>query len=151
MSAVDDGGTGGDGAAGSADCCAPMPPATPRRRRLQPAMPAGTRRRNCAARRRDFGPARSGRGARSGRPRHGLQRRGRALAPALRRGEPASIALRMPELVEAIRSANATGKAQRIEFSARCRRRAGRRRSSRRLRSPAQPGAPASWSSPSTI
>jgi two-component system phosphate regulon sensor histidine kinase PhoR len=42
-----------------------------------------------------------------------------ALAPALRRGEPASIALRMPELVEAIRSATATGKAQRIEFSAR--------------------------------
>jgi two-component system, OmpR family, phosphate regulon sensor histidine kinase PhoR len=42
-----------------------------------------------------------------------------ALAPALRRGEPASIALRMPELVEAIRAAIATGKAQRIEFSAR--------------------------------
>jgi two-component system phosphate regulon sensor histidine kinase PhoR len=42
-----------------------------------------------------------------------------ALAPALRRGEPASIALRMPELVEAIRAAGATGKAQRIEFSAR--------------------------------
>jgi two-component system phosphate regulon sensor histidine kinase PhoR len=41
------------------------------------------------------------------------------LAPALRRGEPASIALRMPELVEAIRAANLTGKAQRIEFSAR--------------------------------
>ena len=42
-----------------------------------------------------------------------------ALAPALRRGEPASIALRMPELVEAIRAAGTTGKAQRIEFSAR--------------------------------
>jgi two-component system, OmpR family, phosphate regulon sensor histidine kinase PhoR len=42
-----------------------------------------------------------------------------ALAPALRRGEPASIALRMPELVEAIRTAVATGKPQRIEFSAR--------------------------------
>jgi two-component system phosphate regulon sensor histidine kinase PhoR len=42
-----------------------------------------------------------------------------ALAPALRRGEPASIALRMPELVEAIRAASTTGKAQRIEFSAR--------------------------------
>jgi two-component system phosphate regulon sensor histidine kinase PhoR len=42
-----------------------------------------------------------------------------ALAPALRRGEPASIALRMPELVEAIRAASASGKAQRIEFSAR--------------------------------
>ncbi|MBM3528117.1 MAG: two-component sensor histidine kinase [Alphaproteobacteria bacterium] len=42
-----------------------------------------------------------------------------ALAPALRRGEPASLALRMPELVEAIRSAGATGKPQRIEFSLR--------------------------------
>jgi two-component system phosphate regulon sensor histidine kinase PhoR len=42
-----------------------------------------------------------------------------ALAPALRRGEPASIALRMPELVEAVRAANQTGKPQRIEFSAR--------------------------------
>jgi two-component system phosphate regulon sensor histidine kinase PhoR len=42
-----------------------------------------------------------------------------ALAPALRRGEPASIALRMPELVEAIRTASATGKPQRIEFSMR--------------------------------
>jgi two-component system phosphate regulon sensor histidine kinase PhoR len=42
-----------------------------------------------------------------------------AIAPALRRGEPASIALRMPELVEAIRQANVSNKAQRIEFSAR--------------------------------
>ena len=42
-----------------------------------------------------------------------------AMAPALRRGEPASIALRMPELVEAIRAASLTGKAQRIELSAR--------------------------------
>ena len=42
-----------------------------------------------------------------------------ALAPALRRGDLASIALRMPELNEAIRTARATGKAQRIEFSAR--------------------------------
>ena len=42
-----------------------------------------------------------------------------ALAPALRRGEPASIALRMPELVEAVRAAVLTGKVQRIEFSAR--------------------------------
>jgi two-component system phosphate regulon sensor histidine kinase PhoR len=41
------------------------------------------------------------------------------LAPALRRGEPASIALRMPELVEAVRTAGVTGKAQRIEFSSR--------------------------------
>ncbi len=42
-----------------------------------------------------------------------------SLAPALRRGEPASIALRMPELVEAIRAAGLTGRAQRIEFSSR--------------------------------
>jgi two-component system phosphate regulon sensor histidine kinase PhoR len=42
-----------------------------------------------------------------------------ALAPALRRGEPASIALRMPDLVQAIRTANATGAPQRIEFSER--------------------------------
>jgi two-component system phosphate regulon sensor histidine kinase PhoR len=42
-----------------------------------------------------------------------------ALAPALRRGEPASIALRMPELVEAIRAASLTGKSQRVELSAR--------------------------------
>jgi two-component system phosphate regulon sensor histidine kinase PhoR len=42
-----------------------------------------------------------------------------AIAPALRRGEPASIALRMPELIEAIRQANASNKTQRIEFSAR--------------------------------
>jgi len=41
------------------------------------------------------------------------------LAPALRRGEPGSIALRMPELVEAIRAAHLTGKSQRIEFSTR--------------------------------
>jgi two-component system phosphate regulon sensor histidine kinase PhoR len=41
------------------------------------------------------------------------------LAPALRHGELASIALRMPELVEAIRAARTTGKAQRVEFSAR--------------------------------
>jgi two-component system phosphate regulon sensor histidine kinase PhoR len=42
-----------------------------------------------------------------------------AFAPALRRGEPASIALRMPELVEAVRQANAGGEVQRIEFSER--------------------------------
>ncbi len=42
-----------------------------------------------------------------------------ALAPALRRGEPASIALRMPELVEAIRHASLTGQPRRIEFSER--------------------------------
>ena len=42
-----------------------------------------------------------------------------ALAPALRRGGPASIALRTPELVEAIRAAAGSGNLQRIEFSAR--------------------------------
>ena len=42
-----------------------------------------------------------------------------ATAPALRRGEPASIALRMPELIEAIRAAGVSGRPQRIEFSAR--------------------------------
>jgi two-component system phosphate regulon sensor histidine kinase PhoR len=42
-----------------------------------------------------------------------------ALAPALRRNDPASIVLRMPELVEAIREAHAQGKPQRIEFSER--------------------------------
>jgi two-component system phosphate regulon sensor histidine kinase PhoR len=42
-----------------------------------------------------------------------------ALAPALRRGVPASIALRTPELVEAIRRAADTGTDQRIEFSER--------------------------------
>ena len=41
------------------------------------------------------------------------------LAPALRRGGPASIALRTPELVEAIRAAGSTGKVQRVEFSSR--------------------------------
>ncbi len=42
-----------------------------------------------------------------------------ALSPALRRGDPASIALRMPELVEAIRETHAGGKVRRIEFSER--------------------------------
>jgi two-component system phosphate regulon sensor histidine kinase PhoR len=41
------------------------------------------------------------------------------LAPALRAGEPASFALRMPEIVEAIRDATASGEAQRVEFSER--------------------------------
>ena len=39
-----------------------------------------------------------------------------ALAPALRRGEPALIALRMPELVEAIRRATKRREPQRVEF-----------------------------------
>src|SRR5262245_6549617 len=41
------------------------------------------------------------------------------LAPALRRGEPASFALRMPEVVEAIRRASISGEPQRAEFSER--------------------------------
>ena len=42
-----------------------------------------------------------------------------ALAPALRRGEPASIALRVPELVEAVREVAADRRPRRIEFSER--------------------------------
>ena len=38
------------------------------------------------------------------------------VAPALRRGEPALITLRMPELVDAIRRAGKTGESQRVEF-----------------------------------
>jgi two-component system phosphate regulon sensor histidine kinase PhoR len=38
------------------------------------------------------------------------------IAPALRRGEPALITLRMPELVDAIRRAGKSGEAQRVEF-----------------------------------
>jgi len=38
------------------------------------------------------------------------------IAPALRRGEPASLALRVPEIVEAIRSAVAGNEPQRVEF-----------------------------------
>jgi two-component system, OmpR family, phosphate regulon sensor histidine kinase PhoR len=38
------------------------------------------------------------------------------IAPSLRRGEPALITLRMPELVEAIRRAAANGTPQRVEF-----------------------------------
>ena len=48
-----------------------------------------------------------------------LNARALALAPALRRGEPASIALRMPELVAAIRQAISSGAPQRVEFSQR--------------------------------
>src|SRR5947209_292200 len=42
-----------------------------------------------------------------------------ALAPGLRRGEPASLALRMPEIITAIRQAIASGEPQRVEFSER--------------------------------
>jgi two-component system phosphate regulon sensor histidine kinase PhoR len=38
------------------------------------------------------------------------------IAPALRRGEPASLALRVPEIVEAIRRAVASNEPQRVEF-----------------------------------
>ncbi len=40
----------------------------------------------------------------------------RTVAPALRPGEPASLALRVPEVVDAIRRAAATGKPERVEF-----------------------------------
>ena len=40
----------------------------------------------------------------------------RAVAPALRRGEPVSLALRVPEVLEAIRRAIASDVAQRVEF-----------------------------------
>ena len=43
----------------------------------------------------------------------------RSLAPALRQGEPVSLALRMPELIEAIGRAYASGEEQRVEYSAR--------------------------------
>jgi two-component system, OmpR family, phosphate regulon sensor histidine kinase PhoR len=48
-----------------------------------------------------------------------LNERARALAPALRQGEPVSLALRMPELIEAIGRASARGEEQRVEYSER--------------------------------
>jgi two-component system, OmpR family, phosphate regulon sensor histidine kinase PhoR len=48
-----------------------------------------------------------------------LNERARVLAPALRQGEPVSLALRMPEIIEAIGRAWASGEEQRIEYSAR--------------------------------
>ncbi|MGE3148788.1 MAG: ATP-binding protein [Pseudorhodoplanes sp.] len=42
-----------------------------------------------------------------------------SLAPALRRGEPASIALRIPDVVDALRLVAAGGAQQRVEFSER--------------------------------
>jgi len=48
-----------------------------------------------------------------------LNERARALAPALRQGEPVSLALRMPELIEAIGRACAGGEEQRVEYSER--------------------------------
>ena len=43
----------------------------------------------------------------------------RSLAPALRQGEPVSLALRMPELIETIARAYARGEEQRVEYSER--------------------------------
>ncbi|MFZ2068130.1 MAG: ATP-binding protein [Xanthobacteraceae bacterium] len=43
----------------------------------------------------------------------------RALAPALRQGEPVTLALRMPELIEAIDRACTLGEQQRVEYSER--------------------------------
>jgi two-component system, OmpR family, phosphate regulon sensor histidine kinase PhoR len=48
-----------------------------------------------------------------------LNERARALAPALRQGEPVSLALRMPELIEAIGRASARGEEQRVQYSER--------------------------------
>ena len=48
-----------------------------------------------------------------------LNERARSLAPALRQGEPVSLALRMPELIEAIGRAYASGEEQRVEYSER--------------------------------
>jgi two-component system, OmpR family, phosphate regulon sensor histidine kinase PhoR len=45
-----------------------------------------------------------------------LNARASAIAPALRRGEPVSLALRVPEVLDAIRRAVATGVSQRVEF-----------------------------------
>ncbi len=48
-----------------------------------------------------------------------LNERARSLAPALRLSESVSLALRMPELIEAIGRAYATGEEQRVEYSER--------------------------------
>jgi two-component system phosphate regulon sensor histidine kinase PhoR len=48
-----------------------------------------------------------------------LNEQARTLAPALRQGEPVSLALRMPELIEAIGRASAHGEEQRIQYSER--------------------------------
>jgi two-component system, OmpR family, phosphate regulon sensor histidine kinase PhoR len=45
-----------------------------------------------------------------------LNARAAAVAPALRPGESVSLGLRVPEVLEAIRRAHATGSAQRVEF-----------------------------------
>jgi len=43
----------------------------------------------------------------------------RTIAPALARGQPLSLALRMPEIVDAVRQAAASGEPRRVEFSQR--------------------------------
>src|SRR5262249_18703341 len=48
-----------------------------------------------------------------------LNDRARALAPALRQGEPVSFALRTPELIEAIARASRDGEEQRVVYSER--------------------------------
>ena len=48
-----------------------------------------------------------------------LNERAYSLTPALRRGDPVSLALRMPELIEAIARAYASGEEQRVEYSER--------------------------------
>jgi|HubBroStandDraft_1064217.scaffolds.fasta_scaffold22575_3 two-component system phosphate regulon sensor histidine kinase PhoR len=48
-----------------------------------------------------------------------LNEHARSLTPALRQGEPVSLALRMPELIEAIGRAYDTGEEQRVEYSER--------------------------------
>jgi two-component system, OmpR family, phosphate regulon sensor histidine kinase PhoR len=48
-----------------------------------------------------------------------LNARAIAVAPALRPGEPVSLGLRVPEVLEAIRRARSSGTAQRVEFSER--------------------------------
>jgi two-component system phosphate regulon sensor histidine kinase PhoR len=48
-----------------------------------------------------------------------LNERARTLAPALRQGEPVSLALRMPQLIEAISRALSRGEEQRVEYSER--------------------------------
>src|ERR1700716_2729538 len=48
-----------------------------------------------------------------------LNARAVAVAPALRPGEPVSLGLRVPEVLDAIRRARASGTAQRVEFSER--------------------------------
>jgi two-component system phosphate regulon sensor histidine kinase PhoR len=49
----------------------------------------------------------------------GFNARASTMAPALRRGDPVSIGLRVPEVVEAIRRAVASNKPERIEFAER--------------------------------